>query len=218
MNQQASELFEIKEGDNYLKIHEQFKQFKKFDKIKTTDETLDSILFNNNRENEFYGSFKNQISFIYVKYKINNEDLYICTDYYSDERKIMQNQLFQSLKFQYIATLFHELYNPINSLLILIDVNNNEDEMKKSNIGEQNISSDIDESHSNVVSDNENNSNEQDIEENSKKKIIKVDKLYKNKLSELRDKEKDISLLVNMIYIFLENLILYLRINLGVNF
>ena len=61
MNQQASELFEIKEGDNYLKIHEQFKQFKKFDKIKTTDETLDSILFNNNRENEFYGSFKNQI-------------------------------------------------------------------------------------------------------------------------------------------------------------
>jgi len=215
INQIASELFEIKENDENSKIHEQLKQFKKYDNVQTTEETLDNILFKSNRENEFYGSFKYQASLIYVKYKLNNEDLYICTDYYTDERKIMQNQLFQSLKFQYIATLFHELYNPINSLLIMIDVNQDEDgnndDVIRSNLKEQNIS-EIDELHNSVISESS-NMLEKEISKNKK-----CYEMYKSKLIDLHEKEKDISLLVNMIYIFLENLILYLRINLGVNF
>ena len=215
INQIASELFEIKENDENLKIHEQLKQFKKYDNVQTTEESLDNILFKYNRENEFYGSFKYQASLIYVKYKLNNDDLYICTDYYTDERKFMQNQLFQSLKFQYIATLFHELYNPINSLLIMIDVNQDEmgnnDDAIRSHLKEQNIS-EIYESHNSVISESSN------IQENEIIKNKKFYEIYKNKLTDLHEKEKDISLLVNMIYIFLENLILYLRINLGVNF
>ena len=222
INQQASDLFEIKENDNVSKIHEQLKQFKKFEKLNTTEETLDSILFDRDREEEFYGSFKSQASLIYVKYKINNEDYYICTDYYTDEKKIIQNQLFQSLKFQYIATLFHELYNPINALLFIIDENQNEDENKeefKSNLGNQNNYSELDGSHFSIITENDyDKSNMQENENSSIKKTRKIDELYKNKLTTLHEKEKDISLLVNMIYIFLQNLILYLRINLGVNF
>ena len=226
INQQASDLFEIKENDNSSKIHEQLKFFKKFDNAQTTEKSLDSVLFYKKREKEYYGTFKNQASLIYVKYKLNNEDIYICCDYYSDERKIIQNQLFQSLKFQYIATLFHELYNPINALLFMIDIDQNEDENKeyiKSNIGMQNNFSEIDESHS-VITENDydkNNfemKNNEENENTSIKNNIKVEELYRNKLSSLLEKEKDISLLVNMIYIFLQNLILYLRINLGVNF
>ena len=169
INQQASDLFEIKENDSISKIHEQLKQFKQYDKTQITDETLDSILFSNNDNDEFYGSFKNQATLIYVKYKVNNENLYICTDYYTEERKIIQNQLFQSLKFQYIATLFHELYNPINSLLFLVDMNKNEDEFKKdiikSNIGEHNYLSELEESHFSVITENYNEkSNYQDNE------------------------------------------------------
>ena len=226
INQQASELFEIKENDCTEKIHEQFQKFKKYDKSQVTEKTLDNILFNSQRENEYYGSFKNQTSLIYVKYKLNNEDLYLCTDYYSDERKVIQNQLFQSLKFQYIATLFHELYNPINALLIMIDNNKNEQEnikdMSISNLGNKINFSEIEESNFSRITENdydEINSNILDEENNSNsfKSNKKINELYKRKLFDLNDKEKDISLLVNMIYIFLQNLILYLRINLGVN-
>ena len=224
MNQQASDLFEIKDNDSISKIHQQLKLFKKFDQLKTSEENLDNILFNKNRENEFYGSFKNQASLIYVKYKTYNDDLYICTDYYTDEKKIIQNQLFQSLKFQYIATLFHELYNPINALLFIIDTNQNEEENKdeiKSNLGNKNNFSEMDESQFSSLTENDynkNNSNAINNENSSTIKNRKIDDFYKHKLSVLYEKEKDMSLLVNMIYIFLQNLILYLRINLGVNF
>ena len=228
INQQAIDLFDIKENDNSSKIHEQLKQFKNFDKTQTTEKTLDNILFYKNMEKEFYGSFKNQASLIYVKYKLIKEDFYICSDCYTDDRKIILNQLFQSLKFQYIATLFHELYNPINALLFMIDINQNEDEnkeeMNKSNIGIKNNYSDIEESHFSVITENDNDKsnidmrNNEDNESSSLKKNTKFEELYRNKLSSLHEKEKDISLLVNMIYIFLQNLILYLRINLGVNF
>jgi hypothetical protein len=174
-------------------------------------------------EKEFYGSFKNQASLIYVKYKLIKEDFYICSDCYTDDRKIIQNQLFQSLKFQYIATLFHELYNPINALLFIID-DQDEDENKeecKSNLGNQNQNniSEDDGSHFSEITENDiDKINIQDNENISIRKPRKMDELYKTKLTTLHEKEKDISLLVNMIYIFLQNLILYLRINLGVNF
>ncbi len=223
MNQQASDLFEIKENDSVQKIHEQLRQFKKFEKVEnvnTTEETLDYILFIKDREEEFYGSFKNQATLIYVKYKIINEDYFICTDYYTEEKKLIQNQLFQSLKFQYIATLFHELYNPINALLFIIDDQNEDDNKEEFNYGNpnQNIFSD-EGSHFSIITDNDiDKSNLQDNENSSIKKSRKIDEMYKTKLTTLHEKEKDISLLVNMIYIFLQNLILYLRINLGVNF
>jgi CheY-like chemotaxis protein len=57
----------------------------------------------------------------------------------------------------------------------------------------------------------------QEYEKYSIKKNQKINELYRNKLKAMREKEKDINVLINMIYIFLENLILYLRINLGIN-
>ena len=214
INPQASELFELKENDNMTKIHDQFKKFQKFDKNQVIEKTLDNILFNSNRETEYYGFFKNKISLIYVKYKISNEDIYLCADYYTDERKIIQSQLFQSLKFQYIATLFHELYNPINALLFMIDTNKQENKSSIINSNIDDNSSELEDSDSSELSGDKSSVNKN----NMNKKNTKYAKLYKQKLSALNEKEKDISLLVNMIYIFLQNLILYFRINLGVDF
>ena len=230
INQQAKDLFEIKEDDNIATIHEKLKYFKKFDNMETKEESLDSILINKG-ENDFYGTFKSQASLIFVKYKLVNECYYICADYYTEERKIIQKQLFKSLNFQYIATLFHELYNPINALLFMANIKQNEDENKEevnlSNSGNQNNSSEIEESNYSIVNENDKkNENEksnlnsllnENIENSSFKNKITIKDFYKNKLSALEEKEKDISLLVNMIYIFLQNLILYLRINLEAN-
>ena len=221
INQQASEIFDLKENDNIEKIHEQLRQFKKFDKNQITEKTLDYVLFSPNIENEYYGFFKNQISLIYVKYKTNNEETYIYADYYTDERKIVQNQLFQTLKFQYIATLFHELYNPINALLIMIEINRKKQqngEITTSNLGNDKLYSELNDSQqSSELSESDYDKSQ--IYENSNIKVNKkLDKLYMKKLNALNEREKDIGLLVNMIYIFLQNLILYLRINLGVKF
>ena len=223
INQQASELFDIKDSDSDIKIHEQIKLFKKFEKNQTTEETLDNILFDENGKNEYYGSFKNQSSLIYVKYRINKDNIYICSDYYNDERKIMQNQLFQGLKFQYIATLFHELYNPINSLLYMININQNEDENikteEKNNNKDSIVSSDKESkaSNSSSLSDNNSSIHENENEQIYIKKIARINEVYKEKLKALEEKEKDITVLINMIYIFLENLMLYFKINLGVD-
>ena len=221
INQQASEIFDLKENDNIEKIHEQLRQFKKFDKNQITEKTLDYVLFSPNIENEYYGFFKNQISLIYVKYKTNNEETYIYADYYTDERKIVQNQLFQTLKFQYIATLFHELYNPINALLIMIETNQKKQQngdATGSNLGNNKLCSELNDSQqSSELSESDYDKSQ--IYENSNIKVNKkLDKLYMKKLNALNEREKDIGLLVNMIYIFLQNLILYLRINLGVKF
>ena len=220
INEQASELFDIKENDSIEKVHQQLKQFKKFEKNQVVEETLDYFLFYD-EDKDFYGSFKNQASLIYVKYKIKKNDLYICADYYNDERKMIQNQLFKGLKFQYMATLFHELYNPINALLFTIDTKQNEEkeEIIRSNLGNPNFISEIEESRLSLTSDNFDvklNLNLQDNENISIRKARKINEVYKEKLIAMLEKEKDISVLVNMIYIFLENLILYLRLNLGV--
>ena len=215
INPKAAEIFELNENDNTKKIHEQLSQYKKFDKNQITEITLDNILFDPNIPNEYFGFFKNNISLIFAKFKNVNDELYIYADYYSDERKIVQNQLFQSMKFQYIATLFHELYNPINALLFMIESNQNrQNNITGSNLGKNNSDSDGNQSSELSDSDNEklNNGN------NNAKKNKNIDKLYHRKLNALNEREKDIGLLVNMIYIFLQNLILYLRINLGVDF
>ena len=224
INQQASELFEIKENDESKKIHLQLKQFKLYEKVQAIEETLDYILFDRNNDEQFYGSFKSNASLIFVKFKNINDDYYICADYYTDERKTIQNQLFQSLKFQYIATLFHELYNPLNALMFMVEPNKNDDENKdettKSNLGNINHLSEIDDTHFSIITENDLDRNNPncDNENISLKKSRRIEELYRNKLTDLKEKEKDISLLINMLYIFLENLILYLRINLGVDF
>ena len=224
INQQARELFEIKENDDSKKIHLQLKQFKQYEKVQSIEETLDYILFDRNNDEQFYGSFKSNASLIFVKFKNINDDYYICADYYTDERKTIQNQLFQSLKFQYIATLFHELYNPLNALMFMVEPNQNDDENKgetnKSNLGNVNHLSEIDDTHFSIITENDLDRNNPncDNENISLKKSRRIEELYRNKLTDLKEKEKDISLLINMLYIFLENLILYLRINLGVDF
>jgi len=224
INQQASELFEIKENDDSKKIHLQLKQFKQYEKVQALEKTLDYILFDRNNDEQFYGSFKSNASLIFVKFKNINDDFYICADYYTDERKTIQNQLFQSLKFQYIATLFHELYNPLNALMFMVEPNQNDDENKeettKSNLGNVNHLSEIDDTHFSIITENDLDRNNPncDNENISLKKNRRIEEIYKNKLADLKEKEKDISLLINMLYIFLENLILYLRINLGVDF
>ena len=239
INEHARDLFELKDNEQSYKIKEQLKQFKLSDKNNVNNNSNDnlySIVFHQKEDIEFFGSFKNQAMHIWVKFIIIKDDIYLCADYFTDERKKIQNELFQSIKYQYIATLFHELYNPINAILVMVEQNKLEDELR-SNLEYQNYTSEIVGSHYSLITENEfdkinynlnidDNSND-DLQNNIKgnenynalmkkfQKCKRLEDFYRNSYNNMKDKEKDIRLLVNIIYIFLENLILYLRLNLG---
>ena len=240
INEKARDLFELKDNETSSKIKEQLKQLKLSDKNKdnnNSDKNLYSIIFHQTEDTEFFGSFKNQAMLIWVKFKIIKDDIYISADYFTDERKQIQNELFQSIKFQYIATLFHELYNPINAILVMVEQNKYDDDLRNS-FEYQNYSSENVGTHFSLITENEfdkinynvniedDDSNEEipnNIKGNESLNILlkkyqkckKLEEYYKSNYNNMKDKEKDIRLLVNIIYIFLENLILYLRLNLG---
>ena len=222
INDHAKDLFELKDNEVSYKIKEQLRQFKLLDTYKNNEinksgNNLLSIIFNQKEDTEFFGSFRSQIMFIWLKFIVMNDDIYICADYFTDERKQIQNELFQSIKFQYIATLFHELYNPINAILGMVEPNKFEDDFR-SNLEYHNLnSSDIEGSYFSLLTENEFEKIDYNLnldeDNNNNNNQIQND----NKENENYNLLKDIRLLVNIIYIFLENLILYLRLNLGEN-
>ena len=239
LNEHAKDLFELKEGDNTARIKEQLKKLKLSEQNNNDDDNKDedlySIIFHQKDNTEFYGSFMNKAMFIWVKFVIIQNDIYLCADYLTDERKFIQNELFQSIKYQYIATLFHELYNPINAILVMMEQNKLDDD-SRSNLDYQDYTSENEGSHFSLLTENEldklnynfnldENNNEinipKSVQENDNillkkyEKVKKLEQFYKDNYNSMKDKEKDIRLLVNIIYIFLENLILYLRLNLG---
>jgi len=240
INEHARELFELKENDTYFRIKEQLMKFKLNDNNENAENKIDNLyaLIFHKEKNDFYGSFKNKNMIVWVKYNIINDEIYLCADYFTDERKFIQNELFQSIKFQYIATLFHELYNPINAILVMMEQNKGDDD-SKSNM--DSYTSDIDGSHFSLITENEFdkincNFNENITNDNNNKdanikneipgnetinllkkyeKCKRTEALYRNYYISMKEKENDVRFLVNIIYIFLENLILYLRLNLG---
>ena len=235
INEHARDLFELKENDSHFRIKEQLMKFKLADNNgneENKNDNLYSLIFHKEK-NDFYGSFKNKNMIVWVKYNIVNDEIYLCADYFTDERKFIQNELFQSIKFQYIATLFHELYNPINAILVMMEQNKSDDD----NL-EHNYTSEIAGSHFSLITENELdkiNCNFNENENINKEIDIKNDEFdkeninllkkyekcrrseifYRNNYVNMKEKENDVRLLVNIIYIFLENLILYLRLNLG---
>ena len=236
INEHARDLFELKENDSHFRIKEQLMKFKLADNNgneENKNDNLYSVIFHKEK-NDFYGSFKNKNMIIWAKYNNVNDEIYLCADYFTDERKFIQNELFQSIKFQYIATLFHELYNPINAILVMMEQNNSDDD----NLDYQDYTSEIEGSHFSLITENEFdkiNCNFNENENINKDMNIKNDEMdkeninllkkyekckrseifYRNNYVNMKEKENDVRLLVNIIYIFLEILILYLRLNLG---
>ena len=103
INEHARDLFELKDNEQSYKIKEQLKQFKLSDKNNVNNNSNDnlySIVFHQKEDIEFFGSFKNQAMHIWVKFIIIKDDIYLCADYFTDERKKIQNELFQSIKYQ----------------------------------------------------------------------------------------------------------------------
>ena len=62
---------------------------------------------------------------LYIKVKRYKNNIYIIIDNYEDERKNIQSQFVKNIGYQYLLTLYHEINNPVNSLLSIVNDNIN---------------------------------------------------------------------------------------------
>lgn len=112
-------LLQIPKDNNITKFIEKLQKFKEFNIItqsETNDTLLDHIFSTNPFEQgrTFISPTKN---LLFVKVKNYYNKILISVDNYSDERIGLQNKCVQSIGYQYLLTLYHEINNPLNSLI-----------------------------------------------------------------------------------------------------
>ena len=133
INKYAMELFNIDKNIKIKQLKDIFFQYKKWENNNLTKtKNLSDYIFNNNNNNkdnninynnEFSGTYISQEDMIYVKLIIKNYNtFYISIDNYNDQRISIQNNLIKSIKYQYLVTLYHELNNPLNALVNLVEL------------------------------------------------------------------------------------------------
>ena len=229
INQYACKLFRIKDNTNIKELKEKFGEFVKITKNqKKSRQTLRDLIFNYSSFNVELDNFipfeciysKNVI--LYIKINEIGEEKYIVIDKYDkyiEESKYIELSLIKTINYQYLHTLYHELNNPLNALLSLSgdknqfnssDISNSRIENKPSIITKKTIRQKKGNNPYNYKKDktvigslcSQKLINNQDIID------CKTKKKFEFENSNLNDK---ITLLVNIIKIFIKNFILYLK-------
>ena len=129
VNSYLIKLFDLPKNLDINVFKERLQEYKILINDKLSDINLEKIVFNEKYISQYkVGTFISSISMIYVKIHLVKNQICICIDNYSDERKYIKKNLIKSLKYQYIVTLYHELNNPLNALQNIIEENNNPEE------------------------------------------------------------------------------------------
>ena len=114
-------LEEENKGMHYLsKLKKDLVKYRKWDLNKLSDKTLyDSIFNNNNKDsNETYIS---DYYMIYVKIQFIPDFILVSIDNSNDERVEIRKKIMKSISFQYLTTIHHELNNPLNGLINIVE-------------------------------------------------------------------------------------------------
>ena len=228
INQYACKLFQVKENVDINILKQKFSEYIKLKNnyITKTSQSLNDIIFNSsssfNLEMDNFIPFESthsKTSILYIKINDIDNEKYIVIDKYDkyiEERKYIEFNLIKTINYQYLHTLYHELNNPLNALLALSGENQR---FEQTEIGGSRIYD------KNSI-----------IQKRSMKKKGKKEKKAgllslnssKNKIlfQEIKDDNKSrkksideghfevnsrISLLINIIKVFIKNFILYLK-------
>ena len=229
INQYACKLFRIKDNTNIKELKEKFGEFVKLTKNpKKSGQTLRELIFNYSSFNVELDNFipfectysKNII--LYIKINEIGEEKYIVIDKYDkyiEESQYIELSLIKTINYQYLHTLYHELNNPLNALLSLSGDKNqfNSSDISNSRI-ENKPSIKIKKSMRQKKGNNPYNYKKvrAGLVSLSSQKVLgnqyilesKTKKKFEFENSNLSDK---ITLLVNIIKIFIKNFILYLK-------
>ena len=131
-NSLAKKLLFIQKDNDFNKFCINANKFKEFTIGNSNNGiTLYEFIFNTKVSGNKKFIFDNNI--IYVKLKSKNSKIYLVIDDYDEERQKIQKNYITHMGEQYISTLYHEINNPLNSLLISISqiLNNKKTEEAK---------------------------------------------------------------------------------------
>ena len=124
-NLESRRLLQIPKDNNIQKFVSRMKNFKEYNTLtqKETNSTLYDHIFNQNQflfSKELGKTFISPSSYrilVYVKVKYYHAKILISVDNYQEEHKNMQSQFIKTIGYEYLLTLYHEINNPLNSLM-----------------------------------------------------------------------------------------------------
>lgn len=130
-NKLGRRLLLIPKDNNYKKFISKLDSIKEFNLISQRETNLslaEHVLSQSHFESgkTFVTPTQN---LLYVKVKHYNSKILISIDNYTEERHSLQNKYVQSIGYQYLLTLYHEINNPLNSLIATVGEILNQDEV-----------------------------------------------------------------------------------------
>ena len=223
VNQYACGIFNITPTIKIDKLRDIFNQYKILGFKNELGATLDSILFDEKIINEYCATFLNSTSMVYIKFRRYKDSIYLIAELYNEERKNIQKKLFTSLKYQYLATLYHELNNPLNALLSMTEeqsriIDEEQEDNNKSLLNIDNAESLINKKRlrfSKSLSVDDTNNDDVNIGNRSYNGDIDIN--ANNIFKTMYEKEKQIFILTRLIKTFSTNFLFYLKLNLNVD-
>ena len=118
-NELAIKLLSIPKDNDiniFIKNLNDYLEYSPFEKNNKT--TLNDHIFLTKKSNNKI--FIHNEHLMYIKVNKVKDKIYVLIDNYEDERKNIQQQFIQNIGYQYLLTLYHEINNPINSLLSIL--------------------------------------------------------------------------------------------------
>ena len=228
INQYACKLFQVKENVDINILKQKFSEYIKLKNnyITKTSQSLNDIIFNSsssfNLEMDNFIPFESthsKTSILYIKINDIENEKYIVIDKYDkyiEERKYIEFNLIKTINYQYLHTLYHELNNPLNALLALSGDNKRfeQTEIGGSRIYDKNLITQKKSMKRKSKKDRKTgllslNSSKsriifQEIKDDNKSRRKSIDENH----FEVNNR---ISLLINIIKVFIKNFILYLK-------
>jgi len=120
-------LEEENKGMNYLtKLKKDLVKYRKYDLNKLSEKTLYDSIFNNNNKDSIETYFSDYYM-IYVKVQFIPDYILISIENFNDERVEIRKKIIKSISFQYLTTIHHELNNPLNGLINIVEQVNPEE-------------------------------------------------------------------------------------------
>ncbi len=123
-NKLGRKLLSIPKDNNINKFIKNLSHYQEFSFYHNKKETslYDHIFKTKELSNKTY-IHNNTI--LYIKVRRDKNNIYILIDNYEDERKNIQSQFVKNIGYQYLLTLYHEINNPVNCLLSIVNDNIN---------------------------------------------------------------------------------------------
>ena len=121
-NKIANNLFDFPKDKNINKINTQLKLCKEHNFfINNNKNNLFDCISNLNKDEIITKNFTINEKLIFVKIKKEKAKFILIVDDYDDERKSIQQNFIENIGYNYLYTLYHEINNPLNSLISIVD-------------------------------------------------------------------------------------------------